>query len=307
MKSIDITELKNFFWGLQDYISQSFETLEDRRFLSDIWTKPDDSPLQGTGRTMIIEDGQFFERGGVAFSHVSGKQLPPSATATRPEIAGGSFEAMGVSLVFHPQNPKVPTVHMNVRCLVAQKEGIDPVWWFGGGMDLTPYYGNVEDCKFFHQTCKNTLDAFDTKYYPQFKNNCDQYFYLPHRQEPRGIGGIFFDDFSELGFEKSFAMTQAVGRALVDAYLPIAQKNKDRSYTSAEKEFQEYRRSRYVEFNLVYDRGTHFGLQSGGRAESILMSMPRQARWEYQRHFQPNTPEFELTDFYLKPRDWLNS
>ena len=307
MTSIDTNELKSFFWGLQDYITQSFEVLDNRRFLSDEWTKPSDSPLQGYGRTMIIEDGKFFERGGVAFSHVTGKHLPPSATAMRPEIAGGSFEAMGVSLVFHPRNPNVPTVHMNVRCLVAQKEGIDPVWWFGGGMDLTPYYANIEDCKFFHQTCKDALDTFDSKYYPKFKKTCDEYFFLPHRQEPRGIGGIFFDDFSELGFEKSFAMTQAVGRALVDAYLPIAKKNKDLSYTPEQKEFQEYRRGRYVEFNLVYDRGTHFGLQSGGRAESILMSMPRFARWEYQRTFAPNTPEFELTDFYLKPRDWLNS
>jgi coproporphyrinogen III oxidase len=225
----------------------------------------------------------------------------------RPEIAGGSFEAMGVSLVFHPHNPKVPTVHMNVRCLVAQKEGIEPVWWFGGGMDLTPYYGNEADCRHFHQTCKNVLDSFDTKYYPHFKKNCDEYFYLPHRQEPRGIGGIFFDDFSELGFEQSFALTQAVGKSLVDAYLPIAISNSQQSFSPAEKEFQEYRRGRYAEFNLVYDRGTHFGLQSGGRAESILMSMPPLARWQYQRPIAPNSPEEQLTAFYLKPRDWLGT
>jgi coproporphyrinogen III oxidase len=305
--SIQVSELKNFFWNLQDYICESFKDLEDHAFLSDPWQKPSDSPLQGYGRTRIIENGRFFERAGVAFSHVSGKKLPPSATVMRPEIAGGSFEAMGVSLVFHPHNPKVPTVHMNVRCLVAQKEGIEPVWWFGGGMDLTPYYGNEADCRHFHQTCKNVLDSFDTKYYPHFKKNCDEYFYLPHRQEPRGIGGIFFDDFSELGFEQSFALTQAVGKSLVDAYLPIAISNSQQSFSPAEKEFQEYRRGRYAEFNLVYDRGTHFGLQSGGRAESILMSMPPLARWQYQRPIAPNSPEEQLTAFYLKPRDWLGT
>ena len=305
--SIQVTELKHFFWNLQEYITQSFSELESQSFLSDEWEKPADSPLQGYGRTMIVENGHFFERAGVAFSHVSGKKLPPSATAQRPEIAGGSFEAMGVSLVFHPWNPKIPTVHMNVRCLVAQKEGIDPVWWFGGGMDLTPYYGNLEDCRHFHQTCKNVLDTFDEKYYPLFKKNCDTYFYLPHRQEPRGIGGIFFDDFSELGFEKSFSLTQSVGKSFVDAYLPIAKKNQHQSYTEVEKEFQEYRRGRYAEFNLVYDRGTHFGLQSGGRAESILMSMPPIARWQYQRPIQPGSPEHQLTDFFLRPRDWLNT
>ena len=305
--SMQIKELKTFFWGLQDYITKSFEVLENQSFLSDEWQKPKDNPLQGYGLTMIIENGQFLERGGVAFSHVSGNKLPPSATALRPEIAGGSFEAMGVSVVFHPRNPKVPTVHMNVRCLVAQKEGVEPVWWFGGGMDLTPYYGNIEDCQHFHQTCKNTLDLFDKNYYPRFKKNCDTYFYLPHRQEPRGIGGIFYDDFSELGFEKSFAMTQAVGKGFVDAYLPIAKKNLDQSYTAEEKEFQEYRRGRYAEFNLVYDRGTHFGLQSGGRSESILMSMPPIARWQYQRPIPPGSPEHELTEFFLQPRDWLGS
>jgi coproporphyrinogen III oxidase len=305
--SIQVTELKHFFWNLQEYITQSFSKLESQSFLSDEWKKPADSPLQGYGRTMIVENGHFFERAGVAFSHVSGKKLPPSATAQRPEIAGGSFEAMGVSLVFHPRNPKVPTVHMNVRCLVAQKEGVDPVWWFGGGMDLTPYYGNIEDCQHFHQTCKNVLDTFDEKYYPLFKKNCDAYFYLPHRLEPRGIGGIFFDDFSELGFERSFSLTQSVGRAFVDAYLPIAKKNQPQSYTAEEKEFQEYRRGRYAEFNLVYDRGTHFGLQSGGRSESILMSMPPIARWQYQRPIKPGSHEHQLTDFFLQPRDWLNT
>jgi coproporphyrinogen III oxidase len=304
--TIHIPELKDFFWGLQDKITKTFGDFDGSSFKVDEWLKPSDSSLQGYGRTMIIEQGQFLERGGVAFSHVSGKKLPPSATITRPEIAGGSFEAMGVSLVFHPHNPMVPTVHMNVRCLVVHKEGIEPVWWFGGGMDLTPYYAVEVDCKHFHQTCKNTLDAFDTKYYPLFKKQCDAYFYLPHRNEPRGIGGIFYDDFSELGFEKSFAMTQAVGNSLIDAYLPIAKNNYQKSFTPAEKEFQEYRRGRYAEFNLVYDRGTHFGLQSGGRAESILMSMPPIARWQYQRPIKKNSPEYALTNYFLQPRDWLS-
>ena len=303
--TIEINELKKFFWELQNDITSKVGEFDGKSFITDEWTKPSYSPLQGNGRTMLIEKGNFLERGGVAFSHVSGKKLPPSATSSRPEIAGGQFEAMGVSLVFHPNNPKVPTVHMNVRCLVVQKEGVEPVWWFGGGMDLTPYYGDVDDCKHFHQTCKNTLDAFNKNYYPEFKKNCDAYFYLPHRQETRGIGGIFFDDFSELGFDQSFAMTQAVGKSLLEAYLPIAKKNVQKPFSPEEKEFQEYRRGRYAEFNLVYDRGTHFGLQSGGRTESILMSMPPIARWEYQRPIPPQSPEFQLTDFYLKPRDWL--
>jgi coproporphyrinogen III oxidase len=302
---IQIKELKDFFWGLQDQITQTFGEFDGHEFLADTWEKPSDSPLQGYGRTMIIENGAFLERGGVAFSHVSGKKLPPSATNARPEIAGGSFEAIGVSLVFHPHNPKVPTVHMNVRCLVVQKDGIEPVWWFGGGMDLTPYYAVEADCIHFHQTCKNTLDRFGTSFYPLFKKQCDAYFFIPHRNEPRGIGGIFYDDFSELGFEKSFQMTQSVGQSFIDAYLPIAQKNYQKAYTESEKEFQEYRRGRYAEFNLVYDRGTHFGLQSGGRAESILMSMPPIARWQYQRPIEENSPEFQLTDYFLKPRDWL--
>ncbi len=303
---VEIKVLKTFFWELQDQITKTFGEFDGKAFVSDEWTKPSDSPLQGSGRTMIIENGNFLERGGVAFSHVSGKKLPPAATASRPQIAGGSFEAMGVSLVFHPHNPKVPTVHMNIRCLIAEKEGVEPVWWFGGGMDLTPYYANIDDCKHFHQTCKNTLDRFNTAYYPAFKKNCDAYFYLPHRQEARGIGGIFYDDFSELGFEKSFAMTQAVGLSLIDAYLPIVQKNHNQEFSPLEKEFQEYRRGRYAEFNLVYDRGTHFGLQSGGRSESILMSMPPVARWQYQRQHLPNSPEDQLTEFFLKPQDWLS-
>ncbi len=303
---LQINELKHFFWNLQENITQVFGAFDGQAFFADAWQKPKESPLQGNGRTMIIENGHFFERAGVAFSHVSGNKLPPSATKIRPEIAGASFEAMGTSLVFHPRNPKVPTVHMNVRCLVAEKEGIEPVWWFGGGMDLTPYYGDVADCIHFHQTCKDTLDHFGKNLYPLFKKQCDHYFYLPHREEPRGIGGIFYDDFTELGFDTSFAMTQAVGQAFIKAYLPIAEKNQHLPYSSAEKEFQEYRRGRYAEFNLVHDRGTHFGLQSGGRTESILMSMPPIARWQYQRPIPVDSPEYLLTDYFLKPRDWLS-
>jgi coproporphyrinogen III oxidase len=303
--TIEISALKNYFWGLQEKIAKTVGDFDGKPFISDEWVKPADSPLQGNGRSMILEGGNVLERAGVAFSHVSGKQLPPSATAIRPEIAGGSFEAMGVSLVFHPLNPMIPTVHMNVRVFLAKKEGVDPVWWFGGGMDLTPYYGDEADCRHFHQTCKNALDQFDPKYYPKFKEHCDKYFYLPHRAEPRGIGGVFFDDFTELGFEKSFELTQAVGNALLDAYLPIAKKHYQDPYSAAQKEFQEYRRGRYTEFNLVFDRGTHFGLQSGGRTESILMSLPPIARWQYQRPISANSPEDRLMNYFLKPRDWL--
>jgi coproporphyrinogen III oxidase len=303
--TIEISELKNYFRGLQEKIAKTVGDFDGKPFISDEWVKPADSPLQGNGRSMILEGGNVLERAGVAFSHVSGKQLPPSATAIRPEIAGGSFEAMGVSLVFHPLNPMIPTVHMNVRVFLAKKEGVDPVWWFGGGMDLTPYYGDEADCRHFHQTCKNALDQFDPKYYPKFKEHCDKYFYLPHRAEPRGIGGVFFDDFTELGFEKSFELTQAVGNALLDAYLPIAKKHYQDPYSAAQKEFQEYRRGRYTEFNLVFDRGTHFGLQSGGRTESILMSLPPIARWQYQRPISANSPEDRLMNYFLKPRDWL--
>jgi len=303
--SINTVELKNYFLGLQDRITQTFGEFDGKPFLNDEWVKPEDSPLQGSGRSRILENGDFFERAGVAFSHVKGKSLPPSATAHRPELAGRHFEAMGVSLVFHPRNPHVPTVHMNVRCFIAQQEGQDPIWWFGGGMDLTPYYGDEADCVHFHQTCKNALDPFDTDLYPRFKKWCDEYFYLKHRQEPRGIGGIFYDDFSALGFEKSFSMTQTVGNAFIDAYLPIAQKHRNDAYTEAQREFQAYRRGRYVEFNLVFDRGTLFGLQSGGRTESILMSMPPIVRWGYQWQAQPGSAEARLTDYFLKPRNWL--
>ena len=303
--TINVEELKNYFLSLQDTITSSIGELDGHSFINDEWTKPSDSPLQGSGRSRILENGNFLERGGVAFSHVKGNKLPPSASAHRPELAGRSFEAMGVSLVFHPRNPKIPTVHMNVRCFVAQLEGHEPVWWFGGGMDLTPYYGDEVDCVHFHQTCKNALTPYGEELYPRFKKWCDEYFYLKHRDEPRGIGGIFFDDFSELGFEKSFEMTRNVGNAFLEAYLPIAKKHINDPYTEAEREFQAYRRGRYVEFNLVFDRGTLFGLQSGGRTESILMSMPPIVRWGYQWEPKAGSAEAKLTDYFLKGRDWL--
>ncbi len=303
--TINVEELKNYFLGLQDSITSSISELDGHSFINDEWTKPNDSPLQGSGRSRILENGNFLERGGVAFSHVKGSKLPPSASAHRPELAGRGFEAMGVSLVFHPRNPKIPTVHMNVRCFVAQREGQEPVWWFGGGMDLTPYYGDEADCIHFHQTCKDALTPFGNELYPRFKKWCDEYFFLKHRNEPRGIGGIFFDDFSELGFEKSFEMTRNVGNAFIEAYLPIAKKHLNDPYTEAEREFQAYRRGRYVEFNLVFDRGTLFGLQSGGRTESILMSMPPIVRWGYQWEPKAGSAEAKLTDYFLQGRDWL--
>jgi coproporphyrinogen III oxidase len=256
--------------------------------------------LQGNGLTMILEQGKVFERAGCGFSHVRGPRLPPSATQHRPELAGAPFEALGVSLVFHPRNPYVPTVHMNVRMLAAAPASPDaPVCWFGGGMDLTPYYGFEEDAVHFHQTCKDALAPFGDDKYPRFKQWCDEYFYLKHRQEQRGIGGVFFDDFQELGPERSFAMMQGVADSFLQAYLPIVERRKDTPYGEREREFQLYRRGRYVEFNLVWDRGTHFGLQSGGRTESILMSMPPLASWSYQRGVETGSPEERLYTEFL--------
>jgi coproporphyrinogen III oxidase len=246
-----------------------------------------------------------FERAGCGFSHVTGPKLPPSATQHRPELSGSAFAAMGVSLVFHPRNPYVPTVHMNVRALLAKPAHGDPVAWFGGGMDLTPYYGFDEDAVHFHTVCKQSLEGFDPQLYPRFKKWCDEYFYLKHRNEPRGIGGIFFDDFSELGFEKSFAMMQSVGDHLLQAYVPIVKKRQHMAYGEREREHQLNRRGRYVEFNLVWDRGTHFGLQSGGRTESILLSMPSLVSWTYQHQPEPGSPEERLTSYFLQSRDWV--
>ncbi|MDW3683365.1 oxygen-dependent coproporphyrinogen oxidase [Cupriavidus sp. CV2] len=301
---IDSQALRAYLLGLQDRITDAVAAIDGKAFSTDAWEKPPTERLRGSGRTRILEGGAVMERAGVGFSHVRGDALPPSASANRPELAGRGFEAMGVSLVFHPRNPFVPTVHMNVRCLLAVKEGAEPVWWFGGGMDLTPYYGNAGDCTHFHATCRDALASYGDDLYPRFKQWCDEYFFLKHRGEARGIGGIFFDDFSALGFERSFAMMQSVGDAFLDAYLPILQARKDMPYGEREREFQAYRRGRYVEFNLVFDRGTHFGLQSGGRSESILMSMPPLASWRYDWQPEPGSAEAALYTDFLPVREW---
>jgi coproporphyrinogen III oxidase len=303
---IIISPLRDFFLGLQDRITTRIASVDGKPFIEDAWTKAQDSPLKGDGRSRLLEGGNIFERAGVGFSHVRGNKLPPSATQNRPELAGRGFEAIGVSLVFHPRNPYIPTVHMNVRAFVAKalSAGAEDIWWFGGGMDLTPYYPFDEDAVHFHATCRDALAPFGENYYPRFKKWCDEYFYLKHREEARGIGGVFFDDFAELDFDKSFAMMQAVGDSFLDAYVPIAEKRKAISYGEREREFQSYRRGRYVEFNLVFDRGTHFGLQSGGRAESILMSMPPIVTWRYNWNPEPSSPEAKIYEA-IKPRDWV--
>jgi coproporphyrinogen III oxidase len=303
---INISSLRDFFLGLQDRITTRIASVDGKPFVEDAWTKAEDSPLKGDGRSRLLEGGNVFERAGVGFSHVRGNKLPPSATQNRPELAGRGFEAIGVSLVFHPRNPYIPTVHMNVRAFVAKAltAGAEDIWWFGGGMDLTPYYPFDEDAVHFHVTCRDALAPFGESYYPRFKKWCDEYFYLKHREEARGIGGVFFDDFAELGFDESFAMTQAVGNALLDAYVPIVEKRKTVTYDERAREFQSYRRGRYVEFNLVFDRGTHFGLQSGGRAESILMSMPPIVTWRYNWSPEPGSPEAKIYEA-IKPRDWV--
>jgi len=301
---IDSQAVRAYLLGLQDRITDAVAAIDGKAFSTDAWEKPPTERLRGSGRTRILEGGAVMERAGVGFSHVRGDALPPSATANRPELAGRGFEALGVSLVFHPRNPYVPTVHMNVRCLMAVKEGAEPVWWFGGGMDLTPYYGNTEDCRHFHVTCRDALAPYGGELYPRFKQWCDEYFFLKHRGEARGIGGIFFDDFSALGFDRSFAMMQSVGDAFLEAYLPILQARKDTPYGEREREFQAYRRGRYVEFNLVFDRGTHFGLQSGGRSESILMSMPPLASWRYDWQPEPGSAESALYTDFLPVREW---
>jgi len=303
---INISSLRDFFLGLQDRITTRIASVDGKPFIEDAWTKAEDSPLKGDGRSRLLEGGNILERAGVGFSHVRGSKLPPSATQNRPELAGRGFEAIGVSLVFHPRNPYIPTVHMNVRAFVAKAltAGAEDIWWFGGGMDLTPYYPFDEDAVHFHAICRDALAPFGGSYYPRFKKWCDEYFYLKHREEARGIGGVFFDDFAELGFDKSFAMKQAVGNALLDAYVPIVEKRKTKTYGEREREFQAYRRGRYVEFNLVFDRGTHFGLQSGGRAESILMSMPPIVTWRYNWSPEPGSPEAKIYEA-IKPRDWV--
>jgi coproporphyrinogen III oxidase len=302
---MNIAAVRDYLVGLQDRIVATMEAEDGKPFLSDGWTREPGGRLEGDGRSQLVEEGNLLERGGCNFSHVKGKTLPPSATQHRPELAGAPFEAMGVSLVMHPRNPHVPTVHMNVRLFAALPEGKEPVVWFGGGMDLTPYYGVEEDATHFHRTCHDALAPFGTALYPRFKQWCDEYFFLKHRGEPRGIGGVFFDDFSELGFERSFAMLRSVGDAFLPAYVPIVQRRRDTPYGERERDFQAYRRGRYVEFNLVFDRGTLFGLQSGGRTESILMSMPPIVKWRYDWHPEPGTPEARLYSDFLRPRDWL--
>ena len=297
---MDTAAVHAYLTGLQGRIVAALEAIDGGTFRSDEWTRP-----AGGGLTRIIEEGTVFERGGVGFSRVQGASLPPSASANRAELAGRSFDAMGVSVVLHPRNPYCPTVHMNVRCFVAMKSGADPVWWFGGGMDLTPYYGFEEDARHFHAACKAALEPYGAGYHPRFKKWCDDYFFLKHRSEPRGVGGIFFDDFAERDFGFSFALMQAVGDRFLSAYVPIIERRKDLSYTERERHFQAYRRGRYVEFNLVLDRGTLFGLQSGGRTESILMSLPPVVRWQYDWAPEPGSPEAKLYTDFLVARDWV--
>ncbi len=298
---MDTAAVKAYLTGLQDRIVGKLSELDGGSFIRDAWERPQG----GGGITRLIEGGHLFERGGVGFSHVFGDNLPPSASAARPELAGRSFQAMGVSLVLHPRNPHVPTVHMNVRCFVAEKPGAEPVWWFGGGMDLTPYYGFAEDAAHFHRSCRDALAPFGAEYHPKFKQWCDRYFFLKHRNEPRGVGGIFFDDLGAPDFDTCFALTRSVGDHFLQAYVPIVERRRTLAYGERERDFQAYRRGRYVEFNLVFDRGTLFGLQSGGRTESILMSLPPVVHWRYDWHPEPGTPEARLYTDFLVARDWI--
>ena len=300
-QKIDKAAVKEYLLNLQDSICQALQAVDNSPWKEDSWTREEG----GGGRSRVLVDGSVIEKGGVNFSHVFGTQMPASATQNRPELAGRSFEAMGVSLVIHPQNPYAPTSHANVRFFIAEKEGADPVWWFGGGYDLTPYYGNDEDCQHWHQTAKDACDPFSPDYYSRFKSWCDDYFYLKHRNEPRGIGGLFFDDLNELGFEQSFAFMRSVGDSFSKAYLPILQRRHAIEYGERERQFQLYRRGRYVEFNLVFDRGTLFGLQTGGRTESILMSLPPLVRWEYDWTPEPGSAEAQLYEKYLTPNNWI--
>lgn len=299
---IDKDAVKTFLLTLQNNICAELEKFEpSARFREDRWQRQEG----GGGQSRVIENGEVFEKGGVNFSHVHGRELPASATAARPELAGRSFEAMGVSLVIHPLNPYVPTSHANVRMLIAEKNGEPPVWWFGGGYDLTPYYANIEDCQQWHREAQRACSGFGEDIYPRFKQWCDDYFFLRHRNEARGVGGLFFDDYNEQSFEHSFGLMQAIGNSYVKAYAPIVARRKDMAYGEREREFQLYRRGRYAEFNLVYDRGTLFGLQTGGRTESILMSLPPLASWRYDWRPEPGTPEAELYERFLPAREWV--
>jgi coproporphyrinogen III oxidase len=300
---MQIEQVKTYLLQLQDNICGELAAEDGGKgFITDEWQRPEG----GGGRSRVLAEGEVFEKAGVNFSHVMGASLPPSASASRPELAGRSYQALGVSLVIHPRNPYVPTSHANVRLFVAEKEGEEPIWWFGGGYDLTPYYGNHEDCVSWHEQAHAACAPFGPGVYPRFKAWCDEYFYLKHRQEPRGIGGLFFDDLNEWDFATSFAFMQSVGDSFIRAYRPIVQNRKDMPYGERERQFQLYRRGRYVEFNLVFDRGTLFGLQSNGRTEAILMSLPPLVRWEYDYHPEVGSAEAELTEYYLCDRDWLN-
>jgi coproporphyrinogen III oxidase len=299
---VDLSAVKAYLLGLQQAIVGRLAELDGSAFLRDEWQRPEG----GGGITQLLEEGGVFERAGVNFSHVTGTSLPPSASAARPELAGRSFEAMGVSLVAHPRNPYVPTVHLNVRAFVAQKAGAAPVWWFGGGTDLTPYYPFAEDVRHFHRACRAALAPFGADRYPRYKKWCDEYFYIRHRAEPRGVGGIFFDDLSEPDFVTCFELVKRVGEGFLPAYVPIVERRRGSSYGERERAFQAYRRGRYVEFNLVYDRGTLFGLQSGGRTESILMSLPPSVTWRYDWKPGPGSPEEKLYTDFLVPRDWAD-
>ena len=302
MSEVSLQAVKDYLLGLQDRICEELaEEDGSASFREESW----DREQGGGGRSRVLENGAVIEKGGVNFSHVFGSQLPPSATAARPELAGRSFQAMGGSLVIHPKNPYVPTSHANVRFFVAEKDGEAPVWWFGGGFDLTPFYGFEEDVVHWHQTAKTACDPFGEGLYAEFKRWCDDYFYIKHRDEPRGVGGLFFDDLNRFDFETSFALMRSVGDAYIPAYRPIVARRKDHEYGDRERQFQLYRRGRYVEFNLVYDRGTLFGLQSGGRTESILMSLPPLVRWDYDWHPQPDSAESELYRKFLIHREWL--
>ncbi len=300
--SVDKQAVRQYLIALQDQICQQLAEADGgASFEEDSWVREEG----GGGRSRVLTNGAVIEKGGVNFSHVMGAEMPASATAHRPELTGRRFEAMGVSLVIHPHNPYVPTSHANVRFFIAEKDGADPVWWFGGGYDLTPYYGFDEDCVHWHQTAKTACDDFGDDAYDNYKRWCDEYFYLKHRDEPRGVGGLFFDDLNQWGFERSFAFMRSVGDSYCDAYIPILQRRKANAFGERERQFQLYRRGRYVEFNLVFDRGTLFGLQTGGRTESILMSLPPLVRWEYDWQPEPNSDEARLTGYFLQSRDWL--
>ena len=303
MTTPNIEIVKNYLLDLQDRICKALEAEDGgATFVEDKWERP----AGGGGRTRLLTDGNIIEQGGVNYSHVYGDKMPGSATAHRPELAGRNFQAVGVSLVIHPKNPYVPTSHANMRFFIAEKEGEEPIWWFGGGFDLTPYYGFEEDAKHWHETAKAACDPFGVNVYDKYKKWCDDYFFLKHRNEPRGVGGLFFDDLNEGGFDHCFSFMKSVGDHYIKSYLPIIQKRKDTAYGERERDFQLYRRGRYVEFNLVFDRGTLFGLQSGGRTESILMSLPPLVKWRYNWHPEPGTDEAKLYDVFLKPQDWVN-